>query len=99
MICRKVNPPKGKRSHVKQTLPVLCLLFTTYLGLEACGEHGDAHPPFHAVVHEGTEDDVRRRVHLAVDHLRRGVDLPRGERERRTTQGKKRYTSYVAHGS
>src|SRR5918999_721232 len=47
--------------------------------LEAGGKHRDPHAVAHPVVHDGAEDDVRRRVGGALDDLGGLVDLEQAE--------------------
>lgn len=54
-------------------------MFSLSAPAEAGGDHGDGHIVTHALVHQSTEDDVRVRVHVGVDHLGRRVNLTEGQ--------------------
>lgn len=42
---------------------------------EAGSDDSNRHVVSHGLVHQGTEDDVRVRVHVGVNDLCRGIDL------------------------
>lgn len=67
--CFRQNMKSSRHKLKKGSLPA---------SAEAGSDNGNRHAVPHALVHQSTEDDVRVRVDVSVDHLRRRVDLPKG---------------------